>query len=86
MSDAAAAPLQPGNVAPDFSLFATPDQTLSLAELKRSPSTAFGAMRLSPPSGSFIFHSCPTSSRRAPSLEALASIAKRRERPNGPYS
>lgn len=37
MSDAAAAPLQPGNVAPDFSLFATPDQTLSLAELKGSP-------------------------------------------------
>jgi len=37
MSETAAKPLPAGSVAPGFTLFATPDQTLSLSELKGSP-------------------------------------------------
>ena len=37
MSETIAKPLPAGSVAPDFKLFATPDQTLSLSELRGSP-------------------------------------------------
>ncbi|OCJ32701.1 redoxin domain-containing protein [Agrobacterium tumefaciens] len=37
MSDNLASPLPAGSVAPDFRLFSTTDQTLSLAELKGTP-------------------------------------------------
>lgn len=42
-------PLPAGTVAPDFSLYATPDQQLSLSELKGNPVRRFWVSRLIAP-------------------------------------